>query len=407
LLRKIPTKRLELAIPVLELSNVQGAANYGAVDAVILLFVCNTLEFFISHRLALAIAARHAGYLVHVATGYASSDNQLTRLGFEHHFLNLSRGGLNPISEFRSLVSFYKLIRKIRPNLVYLVTVKPVLYGGLVARFSRVPAVVYAISGLGTLFIKTSGRNYWIYSVIKLLFPLALRHPNSRIIFQNQDDASELSRIGALRRRQPVLIKGSGISVSEYPVRKEPDGVPVITFAGRILEDKGIREFIESARILIKRDVAARFWVAGSIDLDSRSSISKEALRLWRQEGLIEFLGYRSDIAEVLALSNIVALPSYREGFPRVLMEAAACGRAIVTTDVPGCRTAIIPNETGLLVPLGDSEKLADALQWLIEHPERRMQMGLAGRRLAEREFYVEDVIKAHTSIYEELTKFC
>ena len=263
--------------------------------------------------------------------------------------------------------------------------------------------MVAAISGLGTVFIDRDRSRSLMRRGIDWFYRFALGHPNAKVIFQNPDDRSVLIEMEAVRDEQAALIRGSGVLLADYPMRLEPESVPVVTFAARLLRDKGVREFVEAARVLKVRGVAARFWLAGSTDPGNLTSISEDDLALWGKEGLVEILGYRGDIPDVFADSNIIVLPSYREGLPKALIEAAACGRAVVTTNVPGCRDAIEPDTTGLLVPVRDASALADAIQSLIEDPQRRKQMGASGRAFAEREFSIERVVDAHLSIYEKL----
>ena len=370
----------------------------------ILLFVVNIPEFFLSHRLPLAIGARSAGFTVHIATGPGSACQEITELGFVHHLLPISRSGRNPFAELRALWGLYRLMRTIRPDLVHLVTIKPVLYGGLMARLSGMPAMVAAISGLGTVFVDRDQKRSWIRRGVEWLYRLALGHPNAKVIFQNPDDRAALTDMGAVSKDKTALIRGSGVSLASCPMRPEPEGVPVVTFAARLLEDKGVREFVDAARLLMHQGVKARFWLAGSLDPGNLTSISEDVLMQWSKEGVVEFLGHQSDIPNLFASSNIIVLPSYREGLPKSLIEAAACGRAVVTTNVPGCRDAIEPDSTGLLVPVRDAAALADAIQSLIDDPHRRKQMGAYGRALAEREFAIEKVVDAHLAIYHELT---
>lgn len=369
----------------------------------ILLFVVNIPEFFLSHRLPLAIEAKRAGFKVHIATGPGPACQKIAELGFEHHLIPISRSGRNPFAEIRTLWVLYRLMRKIRTDLVHLVTIKPVLYGGLTARLAGVPAMVAAISGLGTVFIDRDRSRSWLRSGVVWFYRLALGHSNVRVIFQNPDDRSALIGMGAVRDEQAALIRGSGVFLADYPMRPEPEGVPVVTFAARLLRDKGVWEFVEAARVLKERGVAAKFWLAGSTDPGNPTSISEDDAARWGKDGLVEVLGYRHDIADLFAESNIIVLPSYREGLPKALIEAAACGRAVVTTDVPGCRDAIEPEKTGLLVPVRDASALAEAIRTLIEDPQRRKQMGASGRELAEREFSIETVVDAHLAIYREL----
>ncbi|MFN5173589.1 MAG: glycosyltransferase family 4 protein [Holosporaceae bacterium] len=372
-----------------------------------LLFVVNTPEFFLSHRLPLAKAAKQQGYNVHVVTGMGAREacEQITALGFTHHLLPLSRSGRNPLAELASLWAMYRLMTRVRPDLLHLVTIKPVLYGGLIARLSSVPAVVAAISGMGTVFVDQKNRPSPLRLAIRGLYRLALGHPNIRVIFQNPDDKSTVMDLCALREEQTVLIKGSGVALAEYPMLPEPEGAPIVTLASRLLKDKGVLEFVEAARILKAKGVVARFWLIGNPDPGNITSVTDKDVEEWQQEGLIEPLGYRTDIAQLFAKSNIVVLPSYREGFPKVIIEAAACGRAVVTTDVPGCRHAIDPGKSGLLVPVRDAEALADAILSLIQDPVRRHQMGVASRALAEKEYNIEQVVMTHLEIYRNLSK--
>ncbi len=372
-----------------------------------LLFIVNTPEFFLSHRLPLALAARDAGYSVQIVTGPGSACEQIKALGFVHHCLPISRSGAKPWLEIYSLWSLWKLLNWLKPDLLHLVTIKPVLYGGLMARLAGAPAVVAAISGLGSVFVTRSGSPHLLSYGVKFLYRLALGHPRLKAIFQNPDDLTTLMEIGAVRKDQTILIRGSGVSLTDHAVKPEPVGKPVVTFASRLLREKGVLEFVEAARILKERGISACFWLVGQPDHGNPSSISHEDVERWQNEGPIECLGYRTDIADVFSHSNLIVLPSYREGFPKVLIESAACGRAIITTDVPGCRDAIKPNVTGLLVPVRDTKALADAIEYLLSDTELRRSMGAAGRKLAELEYGIDKVVEAHLKIYKGLTTSC
>ena len=224
---------------------------------------------------------------------------------------------------------------------------------------------------------------------------------------QNEHDRDVLTRWGVLKLRQARLLRGSGVDLSKFTYMSSPPGRPVVSLAARLLRDKGVLEFAAAARLLRTRGVKARFWLVGEPDPANPASLTEQEFSILRDEGIVEALGYRKDIAALYAKSHIVCLPSYREGLSRALLEAAASGRAVVTTDAPGCRDAIIPDETGLLAPVRNAEKLADALQWLIEHPKERAAMGRAGRALAEREFAIEKIVDQHLRIYRELLSKC
>lgn len=368
-----------------------------------LLFVVNCPAFFISHRLPLAIAAKQEGYDVHVATMPGEASEQILAAGLIHHELPLTRSGRNPLHELYVFIAIFKLFRKLKPAIVHLVTIKPVIYGGIAARWTGVPGVVAAVSGLGFVFIAKGLKASVVRSGIKLLYRLAFGKKNICVIFQNPVDRRRFVDAGILTADKTVLIRGSGVDLDGYSARMEPEGRPVIIMASRLLRDKGVLEYVDSVRILRQRDLDARFLLAGEPDPANPATITAEELEVIREGGIVELLGQRKDIPELFAASNIVVLPSYREGLPRVLVEAAAAGRAVVTTDVPGCRDAIEPDVTGLLVPVHDANALADAIQKLIEDVSLRQRMGYEGRQLAEKEFSIKKIVGAHLDIYKML----
>lgn len=369
----------------------------------ILLMIVNDAAFFLSHRLPIAEGARNEGYDVHVATQAGPSVAKIQSLGFTFHELKITRSGKNPLGELLSLVNIVKLCWSVRPDVLHLVTIKPVLYGGIAARLSPVKGVLAAISGLGFIFMKQGRKAALIRGVVSTLYRLALGKRNVRVVFQNPDDQQALIDLGAVTAQKSVLIKGSGVDLDLYQCDEEPAGPVVVTLAARLLKDKGVLEFVEAAQILRGRGVEAVFQLVGDPDPGNPTSIDPAQLQTWAAGDLIQCLGYRSDIANVFRASNIVVLPSYREGLPKVLIEAAACGRAVVTTNVPGCRDAIVADVTGLLVPVRDSQSLADAIQRLVEDAALRRSMGLAGRAFAEQTFAIQQVVGKHMEIYRTL----
>jgi len=367
-----------------------------------LLFVVNNPAFFLSHRLPLAQAARDAGYAVHVATMAGPSVPEIVTHGLTHHVVPMSRSGRHPCQELGALWALWRLMRRVRPDVVHLVTIKPVLYGGLAARLAGVPGIVAAIAGLG--FVYTRDRRVDpLRAVVTALYRIALGAANSRVIFQNATDCELLTSAGAVRAEQCVLIRGSGVDLSVYRPRPEPPGPITVCMAARLLRDKGVDEFIEAARLLRARGLPIRFRLAGSIDPGNPASVSQAETLRWQQEGVVTLLGEHRDIAQLYSESHIVVLPSYREGLPRSLVEAAACARAVVTTDVPGCRDAIEPGVTGLLVPARDALALANAVAKLAEDAALRARMGAAGRALAEQAFDIRNIAMQHLDIYQRL----
>lgn len=371
-----------------------------------LLIVVSHLSFFISHRLEIAIAAKKLGYEVKVAVGEVDADLEyLSQKGIECFHVPIQRGGINPFKEIKSLITLWSLFSKLRPDIVHLVTIKPYLYGGIIARLNKVPSVVSAVSGLGTLFIQNNFRSRFLRTILYQIYKFAFGHHNQKLIFQNQQDANTLIKWGVLDKNKVILIPGSGVSLNNFINLDEPDGIITVCFAGRLLREKGVNEFVTAARLLKQRSIKADFLLVGDIDYKNPSALKAEELEQIREEGIVKILGYQKNIAKVYANSHIVCLPSYREGLPKSLVEAAAASRAVVTTDVPGCKDAILPNKSGFLVPAKDSQKLADALQLLIENNKLRISMGKVGRQLAENEFEIEKIVKKHTDIYRLLSQ--
>ena len=368
-----------------------------------ILFVDNDVNTFYSYRIELALAARDSGFEVHVAAPQGKAVEILRAEGLQYHPIPMTRSGLAPWKEFSTISTLFRLYRRVRPDLVHHLRLKPVLYGGLAAYGARVPAVVGLLTGLGYVFIAESRRALVMRKLVVLSCKVAFRHGNQRIVFQNPDDQGVFIQNKILPAAQTVLIKGSGVDVNTYVPTPEPEGVPVVVLASRMLRDKGVVEFVEAARELRESGVSARCVLVGETDPGNPTAIRAEQLRAWADEGVIEWWGHQSDMRKVLSQSNIVCLPSLREGVPKVLIEAAACGRAIVTTDAPGCREIVREGENGLLVPVRDSKALAGALRLLIESAPLRALMAAKGREIAVSEFSVERVVNETLGVYREL----
>jgi len=373
-----------------------------------LLFVVNEALFFTTHRLPVAVALRAAGIEVHVAAPFDAGPVEIIRNhGFHYHDLPLKRGGRNPLGELRLLARCFALVRQLRPHLVHHVAMKPVIYGGLASRLLGVPAVLHAITGLGFLFIRDDASARLIRRAIMPLYRYALGHRNGRAIFQNPDDLRLFLRYELVAAERTVMIRGCGVDLDEFAPATPPPGPPIVLFPARIIGDKGVHEFVAAARSLTVAGQPARFVLAGRRDPDNPTDVPEATIRQWEDDGLVEWWGYREDMPAVLAQAAVVCMPSYREGLPRVLIEAAACGVAIVTTDVPGCREVVDDGETGLLVPLRDGAATAAAIERLLGEPDLRARMGTAGRAKAEREFsvgqFVADTLACYRSVATDL----
>ncbi len=389
----------------MKLDNPYRVQGKSAPDkAPVLLYVVNISRFFLSHRLPLALAARDAGFEVRVAT--SDADSESTRLisdyGFRYHPLKLNQHGLNPLSELRAIWSLFTLYRKLQPNLLHHVSIKPVIYGGIAARLSGCSTVVHAMSGLGYIFVDQSAKAKLLNTLSRPAFKLALGGGGTRVIFQNPDDSQVFIERGLVGQRKTRIIRGSGVDETVFqPSSEDTTEPPIALFAGRLLWRKGLGEFVEVARRLRGK---ARFRVVGYEEATSPLNVSSAQLASWQAEGLIEWLGARDDMPAVYRESNIVCLPStYGEGVPKVLIEAAACARACVTTDRPGCREIIRHGVNGLLVPPNDIDALADAVHRLIDNPIERAKMGAAGRQIVLDGFTERQVISETLALYNEL----
>ena len=370
-----------------------------------ILILVNYLSFFISHRLPIAEALLAKGFEVFIGYGElrGADPKLLEQKGFKVDLVPMQPAGFNLFKELKTIYFIWVFFKNVKPDIVHLVTIKPYLYGGIISRLIGVRCLVSAVSGLGTLFINKGFKSKFLRFLIYPLFKLAFNHSNQKVILQNKDDLKILVNWGVLNLSNTKLLNGSGVQLEKFKNFDEPRGIITVCFAARLLRDKGIYEYISAARLIKEQGIKARFLLAGDLDKNNPSGLKLDDLNKLKNEGYVEYMGFHQDIPALYSNSHIICLPSYREGFPKSLIEAAAAKRAIVTTDVPGCRDAIIPNKTGLIVPAKDSQKLADALKCLIESPQKRITMGAAGRKLAEEEFSIEKIVIEHLNIYEDL----
>lgn len=367
-----------------------------------LLFVDNSIDSFHSYRMPLAIAARQAGFDIHVAAPPGRCESIIRDAGFTFHTLPMTRRGMGT-GELACLIHLHSLYRRVKPDLVHHLRLKSVLYGGLAAYTARVPAEISMLTGLGYIFTAQSQRALILRAMTLAGCTVAFRHKNLKVIFQNPDDLAVFINSKVLRKDKSVLIRGSGVDISQFVLAPEPTDQPVIMLAARMLRDKGVIEFIEAARTLKARGSDARFVLVGDTDPGNPTAVPAAQLQNWHDLGVVEWWGHREDMRQVLEQANIVCLPSYREGLPKVLIEAAAAGRAIVTTDVPGCREIVRHGQNGLLVPPRDSKGLTEAISFLLTSPSTRARMGRRGRHAAVANFSLDRVITETIKTYHEV----
>jgi glycosyltransferase involved in cell wall biosynthesis len=343
--------------------------------------------YFLSHRLDLARALAAAGFDVTVVTRVPGGITVPAWPGIAVRHLDIARGSGQPLRDLLALIRLTALLRSLRPAILHNVSVKLVLLGSLAAWLARVPSVLNGFTGLGALFHGGGPRLRGLRAVVVPVLGWVVRRTGAWSLFQNPEDEAAMVRLGLAAPAHSALVCGAGVDVTALRPAPEPDGVPVVLFVGRLLLDKGLAEFVTAACRLRDAGVEARFQVAGGTDPQNPRAVPPETLADWRREAPVEWLGHVPDMAGLYARCHIVCLPSYHEGVPKVLLEAAACGRPAVATDIAGCRRVVEPGRSGLLVPPRDATALAAALAELIRRPDLRRAFGDRARALAESTF--------------------
>jgi glycosyltransferase involved in cell wall biosynthesis len=371
-------------------------------DKPVLLYLVTEDWYFWSHRLPIARAARDAGWAVLVATRVGSHGERIEQEGFRLIPIKMRRRSLAPWWEIATVAELIEIYRRERPDLVHHVAMKPVLYGSLAAALAGVPAVVHALAGMGYIFTSSGVKARLLRPLIRTAFRWLLDRSHSRLILQNPDDVAVMTKATVAPERV-VLIRGSGVDTEAFAQSDELDGTPVAVMVSRMLWDKGVGELVEAARLLQRRGVPLRVVLVGSPDPENPASIPERQLWDWDASGDVAWWGERSDVANIWANCHIAVLPSYREGLPKSLLEAAACGRPLVATDVSGCREVVRDGATGLLVPPRDARALADALERLARNRDLRRRMGAAARDLVTREMSEQVVVAQTVALYRSL----
>ncbi len=368
-----------------------------------LLLVINEDRFFLSHRTRIAETARANGWDVTIVTKDTGKRHVIENMGFKYLELPVNPTGINPLEELKTLKFLYGLYRKNPDAIIHQVGLKNMLWGGIASRLTKTRGVVYAVSGLGTLF----GENNpgLISRMVIRLLRFAMNKRYVTVIFQNHDDEKLFVDRHIVKEQKVVFIKGSGVDLQEFSFTDQPDHTPIkVLFTARMLREKGVVDLVEAAEIL-RKDYQGKveFLLCGDLSKNP-SAMTQEEIRSLVDNQYIKWLGHRSDVNALLRESDIMCLPSYyREGVPRSLIEASAVGRPIVTTDSVGCRDTVVDGVNGFIVPTHSPEKIAEALKKLIDHPELRILMGRESRKIAERDYDVDKVADTHMDIYESL----
>jgi glycosyltransferase involved in cell wall biosynthesis len=354
-----------------------------------------------NYRKGLIAALQGAGYDICVVAPDGPHAEDIRRMGVEFEPVAMSPRGTSPLADLRLLRDYAKLLRRIRPAAFLGFTAKPNIYGSIAARLAGVPAI-NNISGLGTVFASSS----WLTAVVANLYRVALRR-SARVFFQNRDDRALFERRGLVRRRQSDLLPGSGVDLSHFMPSEAPRGNRAFTFllAARLLWQKGVGEFVEAARRLRSERPDVRFQILGIVEPESSSAVSIDQLGHWQNEGVIDILGSATDVRPAYAGADCIVLPSYyREGVPRVLLEASAMAVPVITTDMPGCREAVEDGVTGYLCQPRSVELLIDAMMRMLDLPAaERTRMGAAARAKMERDFDETLVHRAYLDALRQL----
>ncbi len=369
-----------------------------------ILFVANVDWFFISHRLVIAEEAKKNGFEVIVAAKDTGRSQEIIDKGIQFINLSFSRSGTNLIKEFITLIKVYKIYYKLKPDIVHHITLKPVIYGSLIAKILKIKGVVNAISGLGYNF--TDGRKSIVQKVMLSIMKYGFNRNNLVIIFQNENDQKELTELSLIHPSNSIVrIKGSGVDLEKFYESPFPSfGRIKILLPIRMLWDKGVKELRDASDILKEKySDKVQFILSGLADEDNKAGVPASYLNDWQDGNFVKWIGYQKNILEVYQDSHIVVLPSYREGMPKSLIEACAIGRAIVTTDAIGCRECVDEGINGYKVSVYSSQELANALEQLINNHAMIKVMGHNSRIKSEKEFNVSNVIRIHLETYNKL----
>ena len=371
------------------------------------LFLVTEDYFFCSHRLPLAYAAVADGWRVVVATRVREHGQMIADSGAEVVPLRLRRESWNPLNEFLAVREIAEIYRRVRPDIVHHVGMKPVVYGSIAARVTRMPAVVNAFAGMGYLETSADIKAALLRPMVRLAMRLGIP-PHAQILLQNDDDAAMVRRAFPGHAGQITIIRGSGVDLKKFTPTPEPTaGAPFVVLPARMLRDKGVYEFVEAAQRLKESGVQARFVLVGGTDKANPAAVPEAQLKRWEAEGFVEWHGHRTDMDAILRQATIVCLPSYREGLPKSLLEAAASQRAIVTTDTPGCRDVVQHNVTGLLVPVKDATALVSAIGRLLSDPGLRQLLARNARQSAVELFDVDIIARQTIDLYDRLLAEC
>jgi len=368
-----------------------------------ILFIVSEDWYFISHRLQLALSAKKKGYEVILLSKDTGKFNQINNLGIECYNISWNRKILSPISLFKNVAFIKNKVKQIKPDIIHFISLLPILLGLLATIFNKDSKIILSITGLGTIFIKNNFQIIILRIFVKFFLMFSFRRKKLSVIVQNKDDLEYCKNKLICPDHKIYIIRGSGIDINFHSYQSEPNSDPIVlAFVGRFLEDKGVKVLIQAFEISLKSNSNLRLILAGDIDRYNPSSITENYLNKVLKNNKIIWLKNVKDIRKVWKKAHLAILPSRREGLPKSLLEAAANGRAMISTDVPGCREIAIHNENAILVPIDDVEKLSLAINFLSKNNKIRKKYGFKSRKIVESDMSEENVISNTLSVYEK-----
>jgi glycosyltransferase involved in cell wall biosynthesis len=360
--------------------------------------------YFYSHRFSLAVEAKSAGHDVMVLTRIGNCGELISSAGIKLIHIEFERHGLNPLKELKCLYKIWKIYRKVSPDIVHQIALKPIIYGSIIALTIRRPIkIINSVAGMGFLYVSKSLKAKFLKLFTDYAFRVIFNKPQNHLIVQNQDDFNYFVNKFSVKNSNISIVRGVGVNIDIYRPAPKKRNKLMVMVASRLLWSKGIKEFVDAARILRGEGYETRFVVVGEIDSDNPENIPIKQIDVWKNDGIVEFWGHQINMQTIIRKADIICLPSYREGMPKVLIEGAACAKPLIATDVPGCREIIHNQKNGFLVPAQNSIALASAISTLLNSSELREQMGKCGRALVENFFDEKINIKETLDIYNKV----
>ena len=373
-----------------------------------LLFNITEDWFFCSHFLERALAAQKAGYSIFVLSRISLKKDILDKHGMQFIAVPFKRKSTNPFYEFYVLIRIILIYKRVRPDIVHHVAAKPIIYGSIAARICRIKSVINAPVGMGYVFTSDDIKAKFLRPLLKILFKFFIDSHNginkrNKIIFENKEDLKYFTKLGAVDPKNACIIQGAGVKIKQnYKPRKSKE-IPTVALVARMLKDKGINEFVEAARIVNRDKKLGNFLLVGDIDPGNPSSLKRKTLTKWNDNKLIKWVGWIDNVGEILMKTDILCLPSYREGLPKALIEGAAYGLPIVTTNTIGCKDVVEDGVNGFLVPIKNVEQLSKRIFELIQNKDLRNKMGMASFKIASKKFSSKIINTQTLNVYNEM----